>query len=107
MSKDKEWVWVIVTDQHRGIWYGRTDGLYDLAERGWGILNDACHIRHYKPANDGKGLLGLALQGPASGSLISRPEDRAPFILIRSISKVIPVSAAAAERFAAQGWGES
>lgn len=99
---DKE-VWCVVTDSHRGLCYGLVTSPLDLVAMGFGVVEHARHIRYYEPAS-GRGLFSLATHGPGPKSEVTPAEDALPYALVRDVVRVLPCSAAAVARFAAQGW---
>ena len=86
---------VLVTTLHRGVFFGyatKTDGETVRLTR-------ARNVVYWSSAN--KGFLGLAANGPASGSKIG---PAAPAIELRNITSVSDCSAEAAARFEAAPW---
>jgi hypothetical protein len=85
---------VLVTTQHRGVFFGyatKTDGDAIELKRARNVL--------YWPT-DNKGFLGLAADGPASGSRVGPAAD----IDLRNITCVAEVTAAAVVKFEAAPW---
>lgn len=85
---------VLVTTQHRGVFFGyatKTDGETIALRRARNVI--------YWPTQN-RGFLGLASEGPLSGSRVGPAAD----IEIRAITCVAEVTPAAVARFEAQPW---
>ncbi len=91
---------VLVTDIHRGIYFGY---LLEFKEDiGVVRLENARHCWYFNCAGgEQSGPYSLATHGPEEGSKIGPPCT----MTIRDVSKVVDVSRRAAERWVSLGWG--
>lgn len=86
---------VIVTTQHRGVFFG------------YGVPSDAATIRIERArmvvywSADVRGVVGLANTGPTNGCRIGH---QAPAITLRDVTAVIEVSDEAVQKFEAAPW---
>jgi hypothetical protein len=86
---------VIVTTEHRGVFFG-----YAAATDGEAIKLRASRLCVYWTA-DCKGFMGLAASGPKKGCKIGPPAD----IEIRKITAVLEVTPEAVKAWEAAPWG--
>lgn len=95
MSKSEKKVPVIVTTQHKGVFYG------------YGVPSDAESIRIEKArmivywSADVRSVVGLAATGPSTGCRVGPP---APAITLRGVTSVIECSPEAEKSFEAMQW---
>jgi hypothetical protein len=83
---------VLVTTEFRGVFFGYVEGVVD------GDTITLTNARNciYWPSTQG-GFMGLASEGPAKGARIGARSD----IQLRKVTAVMPVSAAAVEKWEA------
>ena len=94
MAKIKERA-VVVTTEHRGVFFGYADDT-----DGEAIKLRAARNCIYWPAEN-KGFMGLAAMGPVKGARIGPAAD----ITLRKITSVIECTADAAKAWEAAPWG--
>lgn len=93
-KKNGEEIAVVVTTEHRGVFFGYTkDSKSDIIE-----LRAARNCIYWPVEN--KGFIGLATDGPKSGSKIGPAAD----IELRKITSVVKCSAAAVEAWEKAPW---
>jgi hypothetical protein len=97
MNAEKRYV--IVTDYHRGVVYGRLSE-WDRGRR-VAVLEEARHVYYWALQEGAEGLFGLATVGPAEGSRIGPAVGR---VEITEVAKVIDCEPAAIDRWASARW---
>lgn len=97
MSEEQKWV--VVTDTHRGVVFGRLvrmDHVLRVA-----TLAECRHCYFWAFNSKAPGLFGLASHGPIAGSKISKPVDMCE---VMDVAKVIDCSDAAVKAFGKAAW---
>ncbi len=90
---------VLVTDRHRGIYFGY---LVRTLEGGNAVrLEGMRHCFYYRPASGHCGVYALATVGPGSGSKIGPPVTAT----IRDVKNIADCEPAAVKRWEAAAWG--
>ena len=84
---------VIVTTEHRGVFYGRLDGNQDETAKTIALTN--CRNAMYWSSQT-RGFLGLAETGPGEGSKIGAT---APRVLLHDVTAVLDCTEEAAEKW--------
>lgn len=96
MATKKEEIAVVVTTEHRGVFFGyTTDPKAEIIE-----LRAARNCVYWPPEN--KGFVGLASDGPKQGSKIGPAAD----IQLRKITSVVKCSPAAVEAWERAPWSK-
>lgn len=89
---------VLVTTEHRGVFFGYAEDPDALMKDGFGKLGRARNVLYWPMENHG--FLGLASDGPKEGARVGPPSD----LRLRNITSVADVSAAAVEAWEAGLW---
>lgn len=87
---------VVVTTQHRGVFFGYTEG---SAESETIRLEKARMCVYWSP--DTHGILGLATRGPLQGARVTPAVQS---IVLRNITAVIDVTSSAVEHWESEPW---
>lgn len=95
MSKTNKKQALVVTTEHRGVFFGYGESTKDTTIR----LEQAQMCVYWSA--DVKGVVGLAANGPTKGCKIGPP---APAITLQKVTSIMEVSAAAEAKWKDQPW---
>lgn len=91
--------WVVVTTEHRGVFFGRLEERHEIHQKLHVRLSEARNILFW--SRDTRGFLGLASIGPAKGSRVGPKVDT---LELRDVTSIAVASDAARDAFEEERW---